>query len=225
MGIAGVAGALLLGSVAAVHTQQRTSPIDIVKVHGQVYLLAGPAGNTLDPGRRARASSSSTRCASRTPTRCSTRDQEGRRRQADSLRRQHARARRSHGRQPEDRPGRLAAGRRQLRAAARRGRREERVHRRSRERAQGDERADGRRGALAVRRVADRHVLPGRKGSVLQRGRHSAGARAGGAHRRRHPRVLPELGCDRDRRRVQHRRATRRSTWRAAATSTASSRR
>jgi glyoxylase-like metal-dependent hydrolase (beta-lactamase superfamily II) len=47
MGIAGVAGALLLGSVAAVHTQQRTSPIDIVKVHGQVYLLAGPAGNTL----------------------------------------------------------------------------------------------------------------------------------------------------------------------------------
>ena len=38
--------ALLLGGAAAVHTQQKP-PIDILKVHGQVYLLAGPAGNTL----------------------------------------------------------------------------------------------------------------------------------------------------------------------------------
>ena len=38
--------ALLLGGAAAVHTQQKPA-IDILKVHGQVYLLAGPAGNTL----------------------------------------------------------------------------------------------------------------------------------------------------------------------------------
>jgi len=43
----GVAGVLLLGYAAAVHTQQSSPAIDILKVHGQVYLLAGPAGNTL----------------------------------------------------------------------------------------------------------------------------------------------------------------------------------
>ena len=43
----GVTGALLLGCAAAVHTQQKPPAIDILKVHGQVYLLAGPAGNTL----------------------------------------------------------------------------------------------------------------------------------------------------------------------------------
>lgn len=42
-----LACALLFASAAAVQTQQKTSSIDILKVHGQVYLLAGPAGNTL----------------------------------------------------------------------------------------------------------------------------------------------------------------------------------
>jgi cyclase len=37
---------LLLAGAAAVQTQN-TSSIDILKVHGQVYLLAGPAGNTV----------------------------------------------------------------------------------------------------------------------------------------------------------------------------------
>jgi len=42
-----LACALLFAGAAAVRTQQNTSSIDILKVHGQVYLLAGPAGNTL----------------------------------------------------------------------------------------------------------------------------------------------------------------------------------
>lgn len=41
-----VTGALF-SCAAAVYTQQKPSSIDILNVHGQVYLLAGPAGNTL----------------------------------------------------------------------------------------------------------------------------------------------------------------------------------
>jgi cyclase len=42
-----VTGALLFGTAVAVYPQQRSSSIDILRVHGQVYLLAGPAGNTV----------------------------------------------------------------------------------------------------------------------------------------------------------------------------------
>ena len=58
----------------------------------------------------------------------------------------------------------------------------------------------------AVRRVAHRHVLPGRADDVLQRRGHSAGARPARQHRRRRPGVLPQLGRDCGRRHLQHRR-------------------
>ena len=60
-----------------------------------------------------------------------------------------------------------------------------------------DERATARSARDAVRRVADRHVLHRGEGAVLQRRGRAGAAPAGGAHRRRLDRVLPQVGCRR----------------------------
>ena len=87
-----------------------------------------------------------------------------------------------------------AATRRSPRPAARPAAASPTIHR-ARKRAEPDERAGRQAGRDGPRRLADRHVLPRGEGHLLQRRSGDALPRCGGAHRRRHHRVLPPLGC------------------------------
>ena len=196
--ILSVAAALVVGAALAVGTaiaQQNQNfdnvQIDTVKVRDNVYMLVGAGGNTTVFTGSDGIMVVDTQFAPlehQDPQRHSS-DQ----RRTDPLHREHARARRSHRRQRGDRQGRPLPRRRQRRRRPRCGGDSDRGDHRARKRAEAAERRPACRAAAgAVCGVADGDLHHQEARVPVQRRGRADHPRAGRAHRRRQPRLLPQ---------------------------------